>query len=169
MTFHGLLTLREKRGYKDLNNYMLLNYFIRSDICLFFAANVVKYDNLLFMGWAHYGPFFIMGHQLVLHYLPNLLLSSSFAVLRPKIGLQIAAVLCTLQLGTFRNSTHQLMALRARRRAARHPSGGNIGIFVQRFPWGCGSIFSDILSLTHAFCWQYNAIGTPTNGPSIYQ
>ncbi|GAW05466.1 glycosyltransferase family 39 protein [Lentinula edodes] len=94
----GLLILREKRGFKDFNN-----------------STVVKYDGVcgfLFMGWAlHYGPFWIMGRQLFLHhYFPALyfaiLLSCGIfdfvtSSLRPKIRLQIAAVLCILAIWNF--------------------------------------------------------------------
>ncbi|KAJ3852832.1 mannosyltransferase 1 [Lentinula lateritia] len=94
----GLLILREKRGFKDFNN-----------------STVVKYDGVcgfLFMGWAlHYGPFWIMGRQLFLHhYFPALyfaiLLSCGVfdfvtSSLRPKIRLQIAAVLCILAIWNF--------------------------------------------------------------------
>ncbi|KAF9074669.1 glycosyltransferase family 39 protein [Rhodocollybia butyracea] len=98
MAVRGLLILREKRGFKDFNN-----------------TAIVKYDSLcgfLFVGWAlHYGPFWIMGRQLFLHhYFPALyfgillccavfdFLTSS---LRPRIRLQIAAVLIVLAIWNF--------------------------------------------------------------------
>ncbi|KAF5387460.1 hypothetical protein D9757_007809 [Collybiopsis confluens] len=98
MGMRGVLILREKRGFKDFNN-----------------STVLKYDALcgfLFMGWAlHYGPFFLMGRQLFLHhYFPALyfaiLLSCAVfdfltASLRPKVRLQIAAVLIILAVWNF--------------------------------------------------------------------
>jgi dolichyl-phosphate-mannose-protein mannosyltransferase len=94
----GFLLLRAKRGYRD-----------------FESTKVVKYDNLcgfLFMGWAlHYFPFFIMGRQLFLHhYFPALyfaiLLSCSVfdlvtSTLRPRVRLQIAAILVIIAITTF--------------------------------------------------------------------
>ncbi|KAF5387406.1 hypothetical protein D9757_007802 [Collybiopsis confluens] len=98
MGMRGLLILREKRGFKDFNN-----------------STILKYDGLcgfLFMGWAmHYGPFFLMGRQLFLHhYFPALyfaiLLSCAVfdfltSSLRPKVRLQIAAVLIILAVWNF--------------------------------------------------------------------
>ncbi|KDQ65152.1 glycosyltransferase family 39 protein [Jaapia argillacea MUCL 33604] len=86
----AFLILRAKRGYRDFEN-----------------TKVSKYDGLcgfLFIGWfLHYFPFFLMGRQLFLHhyfpalYFAVLLLASVFDLLtsnlRPKIRLQIAAVL----------------------------------------------------------------------------
>lgn len=74
------------------------------------VAKVVKYDTLcgfLFIGWAlHYLPFYIMARQLFLHhYLPALyfaiLLSCAgfdlvTSTLRPRVRLQIAAVLLVI-------------------------------------------------------------------------
>ncbi|TFY78295.1 hypothetical protein EWM64_g5720 [Hericium alpestre] len=94
----ALLILRAKRGYRDFEN-----------------TKVVKYDTLLgflFIGWCmHYFPFFIMGRQLFLHhYLPALyfailLLCSVFdfltSTLRPRIRLQVAAVLIILAVWNF--------------------------------------------------------------------
>jgi dolichyl-phosphate-mannose-protein mannosyltransferase len=79
------------------------------------TAKVVKYDALcgfLFMGWLlHYTPFFLMSRQLFLHhYFPALyfaiLLFCSFfdlmtAALRPKIRLQIGAVLMIIAIWNF--------------------------------------------------------------------
>lgn len=79
------------------------------------TAKVVKYDSLcgfLFIGWSlHYFPFYLMGRQLFLHhYLPALyfailLLSSVFdlitSTLRPKVRLQIAAVLIIIAIWNF--------------------------------------------------------------------
>ncbi|KAH9936900.1 glycosyltransferase family 39 protein [Epithele typhae] len=89
----GLLILRAQRGFRDFDN-----------------TKVVKYDALcgfLFIGWAlHYVPFWIMGRQLFLHhYFPALyfaiLLSCSVfdlvtSTLRPRVRLQIAAVLLVI-------------------------------------------------------------------------
>jgi len=79
------------------------------------TAKVVKYDGLcgfLFMGWfLHYAPFFLMARQLFLHhYFPALyfaiLLFCSFfdlmtGALRPKIRLQIGAVLMIIAIWNF--------------------------------------------------------------------
>ncbi|KAI0687287.1 glycosyltransferase family 39 protein [Earliella scabrosa] len=89
----GLLILRAQRGYRDFDN-----------------TKVVKYDTLcgfLFIGWAlHYLPFYIMRRQLFLHhYFPALyfaiLLSCACfdlvtSTLRPRVRLQIAAVLLVI-------------------------------------------------------------------------
>ncbi|KAI0337508.1 glycosyltransferase family 39 protein [Trametopsis cervina] len=89
----GLLILRAKRGYRDFEN-----------------TKVMKYDTLcgfLFVGWSlHYFPFFIMGRQLFLHhyfpalYYAILLCCGVFdlvtSTLRPRVRLQIAAVLVVL-------------------------------------------------------------------------
>ncbi|KAI0075395.1 glycosyltransferase family 39 protein [Panus rudis PR-1116 ss-1] len=94
----GLLILRAKRGYKDFDN-----------------SKVVKYDTLcgfLFAGWAlHYFPFYIMSRQLFLHhYFPALyfaiLLSCGVfdlvtSTLRPRIRLQIAAVLVVIAIWNY--------------------------------------------------------------------
>ncbi|KAL0575523.1 Dolichyl-phosphate-mannose--protein mannosyltransferase 1 [Marasmius crinis-equi] len=96
----GLLILRAKRGYKDFNN-----------------TTVVKYDNLcgfLFIGWAlHYFPFYIMARQLFLHhyfpalYFAILLFCAVFdfltSTLRPKVRLQIAAVLIVIAIWNFQH------------------------------------------------------------------
>ena len=80
-------------------------------------AKVVKYDTLcgfLFIGWVlHYAPFFLMGRQLFLHhYFPALyfaiLLSCSIfdlitSTLRPRVRLQIAAVLVVLAIWNFQH------------------------------------------------------------------
>ena len=85
----GLLILRQKRGYQDLNN-----------------TTVQYYDRLcgfLFIGWGlHYFPFYIMQRQLFLHhyfpalYFSILLLASVFdlstSALKPKFRVQIGAV-----------------------------------------------------------------------------
>jgi len=94
------LILRAKRGYRDFDN-----------------TRVVKYDSLcgfLFMGWfLHYFPFFLMSRQLFLHhYFPALyfaiLLSCAVfdlltSALRPRIRLQIAAVLIILAIWHFQH------------------------------------------------------------------
>ncbi|KAJ3511201.1 hypothetical protein NLJ89_g4233 [Agrocybe chaxingu] len=96
----GFLILRAKRGYRDFDN-----------------TKVVKYDTLcgfLFLGWAlHYFPFFLMGRQLFLHhYFPALyfaiLLSCSVfdlitSTLRPRVRLQVAAVLIVLAIWNFQH------------------------------------------------------------------
>ncbi|KAF9544586.1 glycosyltransferase family 39 protein [Agrocybe pediades] len=96
----GFLILRAKRGFRDFDN-----------------TKVVKYDALcgfLAMGWAlHYLPFFLMGRQLFLHhYFPALyyaiLLSCSVfdlltSTLRPRVRLQIAAVLMILAIWNFQH------------------------------------------------------------------
>ncbi len=78
-------------------------------------AKVVKYDTLcgfLFIGWAlHYLPFYIMSRQLFLHhYFPALyfaiLLSCACfdlvtSSLRPRVRLQIAAVLLVIAIWNF--------------------------------------------------------------------
>lgn len=79
------------------------------------TAKVVKYDTLcgfLFIGWAlHYLPFYIMARQLFLHhYFPALyyaiLLSCACfdlvtSTLRPRVRLQIAAVLLVIAIWNF--------------------------------------------------------------------
>ncbi|KAG2014255.1 mannosyltransferase 1 [Coprinopsis cinerea AmutBmut pab1-1] len=94
----GFMILRAKRGYKDFNN-----------------TKVVKYDSLcgfFFMGWAlHYFPFFLMARQLFLHhYFPALyfailcwciVFDLITSTLRPKIRLQIAALLIVLAVWNF--------------------------------------------------------------------
>ncbi|KAI0314327.1 glycosyltransferase family 39 protein [Amylostereum chailletii] len=94
----GLLILRAKRGCRDFEN-----------------TKVVKYDALcgfLFSGWAlHYFPFFLMRRQLFLHhYLPALyfavlLLCAVFdfltSTLRPRVRLQIAAVVAVVAIWNF--------------------------------------------------------------------
>ncbi|KAF5372030.1 hypothetical protein D9615_008123 [Tricholomella constricta] len=89
----GFLVLRAQRGHRDFDN-----------------TKVVKYDSLcgfLFVGWAlHYFPFFLMGRQLFLHhyfpalYFAVLLSCAGFdlatSTLRPRVRLQIAAVLVIL-------------------------------------------------------------------------
>lgn len=94
----GFLILRAKRGYRDFEN-----------------TKVVKYDSLcgfLFMGWClHYFPFFLMGRQLFLHhYFPALyfaiLLSCGVfdlvtSALKPRVRLQIAAVLLIIAIWNF--------------------------------------------------------------------
>ncbi|KAJ7240005.1 glycosyltransferase family 39 protein [Mycena rebaudengoi] len=94
----GFLILRAKRGYRDFDN-----------------TKVVKYDSLcgfLFAGWfLHYFPFYIMGRQLFLHhYFPSLyfailLLAGVFdlvtSTLRPRVRLQIAAVLIIIAIWNF--------------------------------------------------------------------
>lgn len=78
-------------------------------------GKVLKYDGLcgfLFVGWAlHYFPFYLMGRQLFLHhYLPALYFSillwcSVFDLatsnLKPRVRLQIAAVLIVVAIWTF--------------------------------------------------------------------
>ncbi|KAF8665628.1 hypothetical protein AX16_000083 [Volvariella volvacea WC 439] len=90
MAVRAVLILRAKRGFRDFDN-----------------TKVVKYDALcgfLFVGWAlHFIPFFIMARQLFLHhyfpalYFAILLFCAVFdlvtSTLRPKVRLQIAAVL----------------------------------------------------------------------------
>ena len=80
-----------------------------------FTAKVVKYDTLcgfLFMGWAlHYLPFYLMNRQLFLHhYFPALyfaiLLSCGVfdlvtSTLRPRVRLQIAAVLLIIAIWNY--------------------------------------------------------------------
>ncbi|KAF9027092.1 glycosyltransferase family 39 protein [Hymenopellis radicata] len=94
----GFLILRAKRGYRDFDN-----------------TKVVKYDTLcgfLFVGWfLHYFPFFLMARQLFLHhyfpalYFAILLLSGVFdlvtSTLRPRVRLQIAAVLAVIAIWNF--------------------------------------------------------------------
>ncbi|KAK0490321.1 glycosyltransferase family 39 protein [Armillaria novae-zelandiae] len=94
----GFLILRAKRGYQD-----------------FASTKVVKYDSLcgfLFLGWSlHYFPFFLMGRQLFLHhyfpalYFAILLLCGVFdlitSTLRPRVRLQIAAVLIVISIWAF--------------------------------------------------------------------
>ncbi|KAJ7123188.1 glycosyltransferase family 39 protein [Mycena epipterygia] len=94
----GLLILRAKRGFRDFDN-----------------TKVVKYDSLcgfLFLGWfLHYFPFYIMARQLFLHhyfpalYFAILLLAGVFdfvtSTLRPRVRLQIAAVLIILAVWNF--------------------------------------------------------------------
>ena len=79
------------------------------------TAKVVKYDTLcgfLFLGWAlHYVPFYLMGRQLFLHhyfpalYFAILLACSVFdlvtANLRPRVRLQIAAVLLLIAIWNY--------------------------------------------------------------------
>jgi len=98
VAMRGLLILRAKRGFKD-----------------FESTKVVKYDGLcgfLFLGWAlHYFPFYLMSRQLFLHhyfpalYFAILLSCTGFdlvtSTLRPKIRLQIAAVLAIIALWNF--------------------------------------------------------------------
>ncbi|THH32175.1 hypothetical protein EUX98_g2018 [Antrodiella citrinella] len=98
LAVRGLLVLRAKRGFRDFEN-----------------TKVVKYDSLcgfLFVGWAlHYGPFFLMSRQLFLHhyfpalYFAILLCCGVFDLvtsnLKPKIRLQIAAVLIILSIWNF--------------------------------------------------------------------
>ncbi|KAG6375220.1 glycosyltransferase family 39 protein [Boletus reticuloceps] len=94
----AFLILRAKRGYKDFEN-----------------TKVVKYDSLcgfLFTGYfLHYFPFFLMSRQLFLHhyfpalYLAILLSCAIFdfatSTLKPKIRLQIAAVLAIMAIWNF--------------------------------------------------------------------
>ncbi|KAF4574353.1 hypothetical protein EYR36_005686 [Pleurotus pulmonarius] len=94
----GFLILRAKRGYRDFDN-----------------TKVVKYDALcgfLVMGWGlHYFPFFLMGRQLFLHhyfpalYFAILLFCGVFdlvtSTLRPRVRLQIAAVLIIIAIWNF--------------------------------------------------------------------
>ncbi|CDO78273.1 Glycosyltransferase Family 39 protein [Trametes cinnabarina] len=94
----GFLILRAKRGYRDFD-----------------STKVVKYDALcgfLFVGWAlHYLPFYLMSRQLFLHhyfpalYFAILLASGVFdlvtSTLRPRIRLQIAAVLLVIAIWNF--------------------------------------------------------------------
>jgi len=150
ITFRGLLILREKRGYKDFNN-----------------STVVKYDNLcgfLFMGWAlHYGPFFIMGRQLFLHhYLPALyfailLFCGVFdfmtSKLRPKIRLQIAAVLCILVIWNFSKFSPLAYGTPWTKKSCEAAQWG------KHWDFSCKDFLDDYS--------QYNAVGappTPTDG-----
>ncbi|KAJ8472792.1 hypothetical protein ONZ51_g8290 [Trametes cubensis] len=94
----GCLILRAQRGYHDFD-----------------STKVVKYDALcgfLFIGWAlHYLPFYLMGRQLFLHhyfpalYFAILLACSVFdlvtSTLRPRIRLQIAAVLLVIAIWNY--------------------------------------------------------------------
>ncbi|KAG1740311.1 glycosyltransferase family 39 protein [Suillus lakei] len=98
MIVRGFLILRAKRGYRDFDN-----------------TKVVKYDSLcgfLFIGYCmHYFPFFLMGRQLFLHhYFPALyfaillncaVFDLATSTLRPKIRLQIAAVLMIIAIVTY--------------------------------------------------------------------
>ncbi|KAF8905795.1 Dolichyl-phosphate-mannose-protein mannosyltransferase-domain-containing protein [Gymnopilus junonius] len=100
LAVRGILILRAKRGFRDFDN-----------------TKVVKYDTLcgfLFTGWVlHYFPFFLMGRQLFLHhYFPALyfgiLLSCGIfdlltSTLRPRVRLQIAAVLMVLAIWNFQH------------------------------------------------------------------
>jgi hypothetical protein len=79
-------------------------------------AKTVKYDTIcgfLFVGWLlHYFPFYLMRRQLFLHhYLPALYLSIlllcavfdfATSTLRPRVRLQIAAVIAVCAIWTFR-------------------------------------------------------------------
>ncbi|EIW81774.1 glycosyltransferase family 39 protein [Coniophora puteana RWD-64-598 SS2] len=94
----GFLILRAKRGYRDFDN-----------------SKAMKYDavlGFLFLGWAmHYLPFFLMGRQLFLHhyfpalYFAVLLTCGVFdlctATFRPRVRLQIAAVLALVAIVVF--------------------------------------------------------------------
>ncbi|KAG2108540.1 glycosyltransferase family 39 protein [Suillus cothurnatus] len=98
MIVRGFLLLRAKRGYRDFDN-----------------TKVVKYDSLcgfLFVGYCmHYFPFFLMGRQLFLHhYFPALyfavllncaVFDLATSTLRPKIRLQIAAILMIIAIITY--------------------------------------------------------------------
>ncbi|KAF9456199.1 glycosyltransferase family 39 protein [Collybia nuda] len=98
VSIRGFLILRAQRGYRDFDN-----------------TKIVKYDSLcgfLFIGWClHYLPFFIMGRQLFLHhyfpalYFAILLSCTGFdlitSTLRPRIRLQIAAVLIIIAIWNF--------------------------------------------------------------------
>ncbi|KAG2124692.1 glycosyltransferase family 39 protein [Suillus clintonianus] len=98
MIVRGFLVLRAKRGYRDFDN-----------------TKVAKYDSLcsfLFIGYCmHYFPFFLMGRQLFLHhYFPALyfaillncaVFDLATSTLRPKIRLQIAAVLMIMVIITY--------------------------------------------------------------------
>jgi len=91
----GVLILREKRGYKDYHNSV-----------------VIKYDGLcgfLMVGWMlHYFPFYLMSRQLFLHhYFPALwfailLICGVFDLathtLKPRLRLQIAGVIALIAL-----------------------------------------------------------------------
>lgn len=114
MSVRGLLVLRAKRGYRDFDNSEF-QHQLTTNLTNFSIAKVVKYDSIcgfLFMGWFfHYTPFFLMSRQLfVHHYFPALyfaiLLFCSFfdlmtAALRPKIRLQIGAVLMIIAIWNF--------------------------------------------------------------------
>ncbi|KAJ7618447.1 glycosyltransferase family 39 protein [Roridomyces roridus] len=94
----GILILRAKRGFRD-----------------FESTKVVKYDGIcgfLFLGWfLHYFPFYLMARQLFLHhyfpalYFAILLFAGVFdfvtSTLRPRVRLQIAAVLIILAIWNF--------------------------------------------------------------------
>ncbi|KAF8996828.1 glycosyltransferase family 39 protein [Cyathus striatus] len=94
----GILVLRAKRGFRDFDNTKVMKY---TTLCGF-----------LFTGWAlHYFPFYLMARQLFLHhyfpalYFAVLLLASVFdlvtSTLRPRVRLQIAAVLICLAIWNF--------------------------------------------------------------------
>ncbi|KAF7291832.1 Glycosyltransferase family 39 protein [Mycena chlorophos] len=98
ITVRGFLILRAKRGFRDFDN-----------------TKVVKYDSIcgfLFLGWfMHYFPFWLMGRQLFLHhyfpalYFGILLFAGGFdlvtSTLRPRVRLQVAAVLIILAIWNF--------------------------------------------------------------------
>ncbi|KAJ3557194.1 hypothetical protein NM688_g1605 [Phlebia brevispora] len=98
IAIRGFLILRAKRGFRDFEN-----------------TKVVKYDTLcgfLFVGWSlHYFPFFLMGRQLFLHhyfpalYFAILLCCGVFdlvtSTLRPRVRLQIAAVLLIIAIWNY--------------------------------------------------------------------
>lgn len=113
----GLLILRAKRGFRDFENSKWTHLYTFAMKLIFWSAKLVKYDNLcgfLFMGWSlHYLPFYIMGRQLFLHhYLPALYFAILLSCvvfdfvtspLRPRLRLQIAAVLIIIAIWNFQH------------------------------------------------------------------
>ena len=107
----------QRGAIETLRTVSILSIFVVQNINKEFPnlAKVVKYDTLcgfLFMGWfLHYAPFFLMARQLFLHhYFPALyyaiLLSCGIfdlltSALRPRIRLQVAAVLIILAVWNF--------------------------------------------------------------------
>lgn len=98
LAFRGLLVIRAKRGYRDLQQPKIAFY---DEVCAF-----------LVMGWAlHYLPFFLMQRQLFLHhYLPALwfavlvfctLFDYATSRIRPRQRFQIAVALAILAIWSF--------------------------------------------------------------------
>lgn len=111
----GFLILRAKRGYRDFENSELCPTSCVQPSLTEYPAKLVKYDSMcgfLFTGYfMHYFPFFLMSRQLFLHhYFPALyfaiLMSCAVfdfatSTLKPKIRLQIAAVLAIMAIWNF--------------------------------------------------------------------
>lgn len=119
----GFLILRQKRGFRDFDNSTsppppFLSPTLSHPLSLSLPiAKVVKYDTLcgfLFIGWSlHYFPFFLMARQLFLHhYFPALYFSILLycaifdlvtSTLRPRVRLQVAAVLGVMAVWNFQH------------------------------------------------------------------